>query len=283
MSSSGFLFYNRKKKLKMKRLFKLFSLLAIGSLAITSCKKDSGTIVVEKISDATLAKISQQGFGTSDVQKIDEGYLVEGDIVLTEAFLNQNPGGSLLRIANNEQYRTTNLVNGPRNITLALDSKLAGKAGYVQALQVVRDRFNAENLTLTFSIVSSGANVTFSDANGQFLASAGFPTGGNPYGTVKVNSRSIGTGTTQTFYDFAGTILAHELGHCIGFRHTDYMDRSYSCGGSVSNEGASTVGAVLIPGTPSGPDAGSWMLACVSRNQSRPFNNNDKTALSYLY
>jgi prepilin-type processing-associated H-X9-DG protein len=267
----------------MKRLFKLFSLVAIGSLAITSCKKDSSMAGSEEISDATLAKIYAQGFGTSDVQKIEEGYLVEGDIVLTEEFLNTTPGGNFLRIANVEQYRTTNLVTGPRNITLALDSKLAAKAGYTQALQVVRDRYNAENLSLTFSIVSSGANITFVDGHGQYLASAGFPTGGNPYGTVKVNSQSIGTGTTTTFYNFLGTILAHEAGHCIGFRHTDYMDRSYSCGGSYANEGASNVGAVLVPGTPSGPDAGSWMLACVSRNQSRPFNNNDKTALSYLY
>jgi hypothetical protein len=79
------------------------------------------------------------------------------------------------------------------------------------------------------------------------------------------------------------TILAHEIGHCIGFRHTDYMDRSYSCGGSATNEGASSVGAILIPGTPSGPDANSFMLACIASGANRPFNNNDKTALDYLY
>jgi hypothetical protein len=267
----------------MKNFLRLFSILAVASLAITSCKKDSSMAGTDEIPDATLLKISAQGFGTSNVQKIEEGYLVEGDIVLTEEFLNSKPGGNLLQIANVEQYRTTNLVNGPRNITLALDSKLAARAGYPQALAVVRDRYNAQNLTLTFSIVSSGANITFVEGHGQYLASAGFPSGGNPYGTVKVNAQTIGTGSTTTFYNFLGTILAHEAGHCIGFRHTDYMDRSYSCGGSYSNEGASTVGAINIPGTPTGPDAGSWMLACVSRDQNRPFNANDRTALSYLY
>jgi hypothetical protein len=49
------------------------------------------------------------------------------------------------------------------------------------------------------------------------------------------------------------------------------------------NEGASTVGAILIPGTPSGPDPNSWMLACIGADQNRPFNANDKTALNYLY
>lgn len=268
----------------MRNLQKLFPMLIIGIILFTGCKKTTN-ISQEEISPETLAKISAHGFGTSNVQKIEEGYLVEGDIVLTEEFLGQRPGGNLLRIANNEQYRTTLLVTSlPRTIKIALDSRLKAKAGYNEALQVVADRYNAQNLSLTFTVVPSGADITFVDANGSFLASAGFPTStGSPYGTVKVNSKSIGTGNNQIFYDFAGTILAHEAGHCIGFRHTDYMDRSFSCGGSPSNEGASTVGALLITGTPSLPDAGSWMLACVSRNQSRPFNPNDVTALKALY
>jgi hypothetical protein len=182
-----------------------------------------------------------------------------------------------------EQYRTTNTVSGPRTITLSLNSKIANKAGYASALTEVARRYNAENLSLTFSVVSSGGDIVFSDANGSYLASAGFPSGGNPYGSVKVNSRAIGSGTTSTFINYLATILAHEAGHCIGFRHTDYQDRSYSCGGGYANEGASTVGAIQIPGTPSGPDSGSWMLACIGSGQNRFFNNNDKTALGYLY
>ncbi|MEO6405171.1 MAG: M57 family metalloprotease [Ferruginibacter sp.] len=267
-----------------QNMFKVLSFALVAGISFSSCKKDS-SIATEEISQATLLKISNNGFGTSNVQKIEEGYLVEGDIVLTEDFLNQTPGGNFLRIANNEQYRTTNLVNAGagRTITLALDSKLAAKPGYTAALAEVANRYNALNLLLHFQVVSSGATLTYLDAHGQYLASGGFPTNGNPYGTVKVNSQSIGTGTSSTFVNFLASILAHEAGHCIGFRHTDYSDRSYSCGGSYSNEGASSVGAILIPGTPSGPDPNSWMLACVSRDQNRPFNANDKTALNYLY
>lgn len=95
-----------------------------------------------------------------------------------------------------------------------------------------------------------------------------------------MNSRAIGTNPNA---NYLATILAHELGHCIGFRHTDYMNRAYSCGGSPTNEGASTVGAVHIPGTPTTADPNSWMLACIGSGQNRPFNANDKTALNYLY
>jgi len=48
-------------------------------------------------------------------------------------------------------------------------------------------------------------------------------------------------------------------------------------------EGASNVGAIFIPGTATGPEAGSWMLSCLSASTNRQFNNNDKVALNYLY
>ena len=100
-----------------------------------------------------------------------------------------------------------------------------------------------------------------------------------------MNTYWYNTSTTTTNVNYIGTIMAHELGHCIGMRHTDYMNRAYSCGGRKVNEGQvnNGVGAVLIPGTPSGPDAYSWMLACVANNVNRPFNTNDKVALNYLY
>jgi hypothetical protein len=143
-------------------------------------------------------------------------------------------------------------------------------------------RYNAENLQLTFQRVTSGADITFvpSPKNAGYLASAGFPTStGNPYSQIKINVNAISGQPQATI----ASIMAHEIGHCIGFRHTDYMDRSYSCGGSYYNEGASTVGAIHIPGTPTGPDANSWMLSCIGSGDDRPFNSNDKTALSYLY
>ncbi|WP_276504291.1 M57 family metalloprotease [Terrimonas pollutisoli] len=269
----------------MKLVKTTTALLCVMSLTVISCKKNVKDVQQEEISRETLTKIYNHGFGTSNVQRTEDGYLVEGDIVLTEEFLNGKPGGTFLRIANNEQYRTNNLVTAlPRTIKVALDSKLAAKAGYSAALAEMASRYNAENLQLNFLVVSSGADITFVNANGSYLASAGFPTSsGQPYGQVKVNSRAIGTGSSPTFINYLATILAHEAGHCIGFRHTDYMDRSFSCGGATSNEGASTVGAVHIPGTPTEADSGSWMLACIGSGVNRPFNNNDKTALGYLY
>jgi hypothetical protein len=269
----------------MRQMLKPLALLLIAGSLITSCKKDVKDPVADQISEETLTKIYNHGFGTSDVQRTEDGYLVEGDIVLTEEFLNTTPGGNFLRIANNEQYRTTNLVTGlPKIITVSLDSKLAALPGYSAALQEMVNRYNAENLLISFQVVTSGGTIKFVNANGPYLASAGFPSNsGAPYGQVKVYSRNIGSGTSSQFVNYLATILAHECGHCVGFRHTDFMDRSFSCGGAATNEGASTVGAIHIPGTPTDPVNGSFMLSCIGSGQNRPFNSSDRVALDYLY
>jgi len=262
-------------------------LLSAGVLAtaliflVPACKKNASSVQQDaEISQASLDKIYQLGFSNKNVLQDEEGnYVVEGDIVLSEQDLAAVPETRFLRVGSEEQYRTNNLVGGlPRSITVSVASKLP--SSYVAALDEAIGRYNAMGLRISFQRVSSGANISIVQGNGNYLASAGFPTSsGSPYNQIKVNSRAIGNQPQST----VATILAHEMGHCIGFRHTDYMDRSYSCGGQPVNEGASTVGAVYIPGTAAGPDPNSWMLACIGSGQNRPFNNNDKTALNYLY
>jgi hypothetical protein len=167
----------------------------------------------------------------------------------------------------------------PREITVRISNSLP--SSYVAALDEAIARYNGEKLSITFRRVNGSANINIVKGSGNYLASAGFPySNGDPYNQVKVNSAFLGNNPNQSYL---ATILAHEIGHCIGFRHTDYMDRSTSCGGQYANEGASTIGAIHIPGTPTTADANSWMLACIGTGVNRPFNANDKTALNYLY
>ncbi|MER2998839.1 M57 family metalloprotease [Pontibacter populi] len=267
--------------MKVNRLLIVGALVA--AFGFTSCQQDEEITTQDTVSESTLSRISELGFYNKNVEKVEGGYVVEGDIFLSEGDLTGAHNTKALRVGESEQYRTTNLVNAGtgRNITLSIDPTLP--ATYVTALDAAIARYNAENLTITMSRVSSGGDIYLEAApkSARYLASAGFPTSnGNPHNNIKIATRYIGENPNQAWF---ATILAHEIGHCIGFRHTDYMDRSYSCGGSYANEGASTVGAVHIPGTPTTQDPNSWMLACIGSGQNRPFNSNDKTALNYLY
>jgi hypothetical protein len=269
----------------MRLLTKTFILVVLTGLFFTACNKEvKQEAQQEEISQAVKDKIFALGFGTSDIKIHEDGYLVEGDIIITPEQLDSKPGRQLLRIAETEQYHTFNLVTGtPLTITVSISDRLP--ASYVTALDVAISRYNEESLSLTFQRVDKNGTIQIVKApdGAGYLASAGFPSSsGSPYRQVKINSAFLGSNPGDKFL---GTIIAHEIGHCIGFRHTDWMDRSYSCGGAAVNEGQSTfgVGAVHIPGTPTGPDSRSWMLSCIRDGQNRPFNKNDKTALDYLY
>lgn len=253
-------------------------------LAFSSCSKETESVTTtDEVSQEALTQIKQLGFTAQGATKVEGGYVVEGDIFLTPEDLANPRPVQLMRVGAEEQYRTTNLVNasGGRNITISVSTSLP--AAYVTAADEMIRRYNAERLTITMSRVASDGDIVLAQApkSARYLASAGFPTNaGDPHNRVLINSRAIGTANASTYI---ATILAHEVGHCIGFRHTDYMDRSYSCGGSTSNEGASTVGAIHIPGTAVAADPNSFMLACIGSGDNRPFNSNDKTALSVLY
>jgi len=264
-------------------------LLCAGSL-ITACKKDSQkTTQPDEISQDVRAKIDALGLDGSWVSKADNGYLVEGDIFISESQLDETLAASpVLRVANSEQYRTFNLVTRlPRVITVSVSNL---PAVYSNATTDAIARYNSLGLQITFQKVSSGGNINIVGFNqgpsGGYitLGSSGFPTSsGNPYSEIKMNTNEQAYGTNPN-QSYVASVIQHEIGHCIGFRHTDYMDRSYSCGGRRSNEGQAKngIGAVLIPGTPSAPDANSFMLAC-SNGGNRTFNANDVVALNYLY
>jgi PBP1b-binding outer membrane lipoprotein LpoB len=265
----------------MKQSFFTIAVLCLLAISINSCSKtDNNAVVSTEISQEVKARISALGFHTDEVQAVEGGFVVEGDIFIPEADL-YAPAVEVQRliVANTEQYRTTNLVTGlPRNIKVRVTTTLP--ASIVTATDATIARYNAQGLQLTFTRVTSGGNIVISKApNGAgYIASAGFPSGGNPFNSIKFNA-NYATWNANTL----ASVIAHEIGHCIGFRHTDYMDRSYSCGGAFYNEGSGGVGAINIPGTPTGPDANSWMLACIGNGINRPFNANDVTALNFLY
>lgn len=268
------------------RKIKLMAACCLSVLFLFSACEQEGeeqTPTLDEVSAETLQKIENAGFSTDNVRAYDGKLFIEGDIVLTYEQLDALAPKS--DVPDTEHYSTNNLVSGnPRTIRVFVNMPTL----YQNATDIAIARYNAENLNLTFQRVSSSSNadITITASPWYFrffgiLGSAGFPTAsGDPHDEILM---------TRAFYDNVqninglATTIAHEMGHCIGFRHTDYADRSFSCGGATNNEGDGGVGANYIPGTPTGASAGSWMLACGSPEGDRPFTSADKTALSNLY
>jgi hypothetical protein len=262
------------------------STLAVATILFSCTKNNQSVQKASDVSPEALQSIANLGFSTDDVHKQGNNYLVEGDILLTPDNLSEVSSSPNLRIAENEQYRTTNLVkNLPRTVTISISNL---PTVYANATSNAVTRYNALNLSLKFQVVSSGGNIQIIGFNegpsGGYitLGSSGFPTSsGNPYNQIQMNTNAQAYGTNPDV-NYITSVIQHELGHCIGFRHTDYMNRAFSCGGRHTNEGSAGIGAINIPGTPTKADAGSWMLSC-SSGTDRTFNANDQIALNYLY
>ena len=225
-----------------------------------------------------IDNLVEAGFPTDDIMVVDGKVYVGRDAHVTLEASREMIGPVA---AGEEQYRTNNLVGtSVTKICVVPTSSFASYSRLSEGLDLAIANYNSQNLRLTFARGSASdctATITAKTASGVG-GSAGFPSGGKPYGTI-----NIGTGLQSYSADVNEHVITHELGHCIGFRHSDYYDRSISCG-SGGNEGSAGVGAILIPGTPSTAKVGgSIMNSCFRSTENGEFTSSDKTALDYLY
>lgn len=212
---------------------------------------------------------------------VEKRYMVEGCLAFTREQLQE--AKQQVEAFGTRQYRTFNLVNSPQTINVigytggsfALDNTMR------TALQWAINNYNRINIglnfTLTFGTNYQPYDIVVYRVSGGGGGSAGFPSGGAPYKFVQIQSGTSSFGTNTTEH-----VITHEIGHCLGLRHTDYFNRSLSCG-TGGNEGSGGVGAVHIPGTPTGFDANSVMLSCFSANEDGEFGGFDVVALEFLY
>lgn len=266
------------------------------SLSLFSCSQDEIISSDDpEISKEVLASIDDLGLSSFDMEVssftnpitgavLPVTYKVEGDIMITPDQLAEMAASkSLSGAPMTEQYRTSNLVSAPRTISVigytggsyALDNTMQ------TALQWAVNNYNALNIGLTFTL-AYGTNYSPYDivvykVSGSGGGSAGFPSGGDPYKFIQIQSGTSSYGTNVTEH-----VITHEMGHSLGMRHTDYFNRSLSCG-TGGNEGSAGVGAINIPGTPTGTDSNSIMQACFSSSEDGEFGPYDVISFEYLY
>ena len=300
---------------KFMKLQRLFIVSAVFGLLLGSCEADK--VASEEILDTNQIGNSERvilGVNTSEIPtNLDQSILdlisknhlsalgaqreemvlpggekrevirVEGDIVMSLEELRglDFQGYEDIR---NKQY-STNILVSPQTITVIgyTGGSQALTSSERTALQWAINNYNRLNLNINFNLTFGTDfqnkdmvvyNNTVNNPNGAG-GSAGFPSNENPNKFVQIY------GLSNYNTNVIEHVLTHEIGHSVGFRHTDFFSRQ-SCGQNT-NEGTAGVGANYIPGTPSGFDPTSIMLACFSNNEDGEFNSNDVTALNFLY
>jgi len=259
-------------------MFKSATLLAVICSAWTfGCSTEPQPGSLEERQEI-VDNLVQAGFPITDIQVFDGRVYVGRD---AEVSLEASREMIEPVAAGEEQYRTTNLVGTSVGKICVVPTATFNSYSRLSAgLDGAISNYNAQNLRLTFvrgSASDCTATITAKTTSGVG-GSSGFPKGGNPYGTI-----NIGTGLQSYSVGVNTHVITHEIGHTIGFRHSDYYDRSISCG-SGGNEGTAGVGAILIPGTPSTAKVGgSIMNSCFRSSETGNFSSSDKTALNYLY
>jgi hypothetical protein len=249
-----------------------FSALAFG--CGTDQPRDSADDTQEIISN-----LIQVGFPANDIMVVDGTVWAGRDTAVTlqssREMLQPDPASD-----GKEQFRTSNLVS--RNLANICVNGAAFTGSFSTALNGAIANYNALGLTFRMTRTSgstAGCNavITARTTSGTG-GSSGFPSGGVPFNTI-----NIGTGLTSFSVNTIKHVITHELGHTVGFRHSDFFNRSISCG-TGGNEGDGGVGAILIPGTPStAVVGGSIMNSCFRSVETGAFTSSDITALTTLY
>jgi len=271
-------------------------------LFIMSCQSDQNPIVEDEVAEGLQEELTEADkdiIASLDINLEDaelqdfvfpdgsteKRYIIEKDIAMSIEEFEKLKGDPEELEATLRQYRTYNLCYSPQTINVI---GYTGGGGYgltnkmKTALSWSVNNYNNINTGLNFTL-SYGTNygsydiVVYRVPNGQVGGVAGFPySNGNPYKWVQIFSGMDNYNTNTNEH-----VITHEIGHCVGLRHTDWWNRA-SCG-SGGGESANPNGAVHVPGTPTGIDWNSVMLACFGSNEDGEFGYYDKVALEYLY
>ncbi|MGB3182072.1 MAG: M57 family metalloprotease [Cyclobacteriaceae bacterium] len=250
-------------------------LIMLPLIAFWACSEDEAVTEMEPapsidMNDPLIQKLRHAGLRTEGLQEFEDHFVAEGDITIFKKDLHdQHHHG-----AKTEQARSTYTVAPAYwNVKVYLDDASFTNLNLSSAVNNAISAINSAGSALSMSRVYNQyqANIVISrqDQLNGACGRAGFPgSDGRPYSQVLI-SEGVMAGSGYTTTAHLTYLVAHELGHCIGLRHTNY-----------SSFGEPT--ADRINDTP-GSDGSSIMNGGTCGGTSTSLSYYDKVALRVLY
>lgn len=266
----------------MKKMLKFICLMSM--MALLSCQNEEVLNDRELVDLTQLngdkAVIQQLGFDVRTLLDKGDYYLLEGDIAIAKKNMNGYKKILIDSSSSLKQARANTIVSlsNVSNVKVKIDSNLGSE--WRSAILQAMEYYNRAGARIRMSEVSSGQDITvLSDLIGAW-GEGTFPSAdGKPGATLKLDPQ----GNTALSLSQKIWLVAHELGHTLGFRHTDYL--------RYSGEINAPEGAILIPGTPTGNignddpnsvfNSGYYYNFVVQSWSS--FSSYDLVAIRYLY
>ncbi|WP_010523093.1 M57 family metalloprotease [Aquimarina agarivorans] len=227
------------------------------------------------IASEDLLKLKDLDFDTEqEIIKTEDGYVVEGDMLIPFEHLEPETLGPEEE-GIEKQHRHIQIVRCSRARNIRVKNNLRGVDQPVR--NAIADWNRVNGSFLKFTLVKSGrADITISfKRNDSGVAT--HPRNGRPGPTIKIDPGKWRNfikriRSNAPFGRAFRYVIRHELGHCIGFRHSNR---------------SSERGRVRIPGVPS-QDVSSIMNQAFSQSHvlnlsTMNLSNNDKKALRKLY
>ena len=222
-------------------------------------------------SDRVLTYILGLGFSKTNIVDAGKEYIVEGDIVFPKDMKLAN-GGKSGRV---DQVYAGLLANVAHQvISVAIDP---GLVNYTPEVTSALSLWNNSGSNVHFVLVTDDGtqNITIFnvDLGADTCGRAGFPNNGIPFNNVQINSAWV---AGQSFGERMVNV-AHELGHCIGFFHTNLPPGNYTDPDTGTN-----YNVVDVPGW-GGSDASSIMNGGLCGSLQTVLSAHDIGAVKALY